>query len=87
MRPEETRNITVEWLQRHRIYYDELYCWPGSFSDPKRNDYNEAVRWKARIIQALRNRQGIQIYVDSHRKLAADIARAAGPGIAGLGIY
>jgi hypoxanthine phosphoribosyltransferase len=87
MRPEDTRDITVDWLQKHRIYYDELYCWPGGLSDTRRHDYNEAVHWKAQVLRELKGRRGIQIYVDSHRKLAADIARAAGPGIAGLGMY
>jgi hypoxanthine phosphoribosyltransferase len=87
MRPEETRSITVEWLQRHRIYYDELYCWPGGVIDLRRLNQNEAINWKSQILRELKERRGIKIYVDSHRKLAADIAAAVGPGFAGLGIY
>jgi hypoxanthine phosphoribosyltransferase len=87
MRPEDTRDITIEWLNKHRIYYDELHCWPGSVVDARRLQQNETIKWKSHILRELKERRGIKIYVDSHRKLAADIAKEAGPGIAGLGIY
>jgi hypoxanthine phosphoribosyltransferase len=87
MRPEETRSITENWLKKYRIYYDELYCWPGKILDEERHYYEEAIRWKSKILKELKQRRGIQIYVDSHKKLAHDIAAAVGPGFAGLGIY
>jgi len=87
MRPEETRSITVEWLKKHRIYYEELYCWPGGLSDSRRHDYAEAVRWKAEVLKRLKQTHGIKIYVDSSKKLAADIAAAVGPDFTGLGIF
>jgi hypothetical protein len=87
MRPDDTRDITVEWLKRHRIYYEELHCWPGGIIDARRFHPHEVIQWKSRVLRELKERRSIKIYVDSHKKLAVDIARAVGHDFIGLGIF
>jgi hypothetical protein len=55
-RPEITREVTIEWLHRHNVWWDELHMW-----NPERHGYYEHKSWHA---EDIRKRYEVMLVVE-----------------------